>query len=52
MKLATSCMLLTEISAAAKRLGQKKRIRSLGDLDKAALKLTSLLVSNYLPSQS
>ncbi|HAT2076573.1 TPA: Tn3 family transposase [Legionella pneumophila] len=33
-------MLLTEISAAAKRLGQKKRIRSLGDLDKAALKLS------------
>ncbi len=33
-------MLITEITAAAKRLGEKKRIRSLGDLDKAALKLS------------
>jgi TnpA family transposase len=33
-------MLITEIMAQAKRLGEKKRIRSLGDLDKAALKLS------------
>ncbi|MDF1931773.1 hypothetical protein PGH45_19285 [Legionella pneumophila] len=33
-------MLITEITAAAKRLGERKRIRSLGDLDKAALKLS------------
>jgi TnpA family transposase len=33
-------MLITEIIATAKRLGEKKRIRSLGDLDKAALKLS------------
>ena len=33
-------MLITEITAQAKRLGEKKRIRSLGDLDKAALKLS------------
>ena len=33
-------MLITEITSAAKRLGEKKRIRSLGDLDKAALKLS------------
>jgi TnpA family transposase len=33
-------MLITEITAQAKRTGEKKRIRSLGDLDKAALKLS------------
>jgi len=33
-------MLITEITAQAKRIGEKKRIRSLGDLDKAALKLS------------
>ena len=33
-------MLITEITSAAKRLGEKKRILSLGDLDKAALKLS------------
>ncbi|WP_106314979.1 Tn3 family transposase [Legionella pneumophila] len=33
-------MLITEITAAAKRLGEKKRIRSICDLDKAALKLS------------
>lgn len=33
-------MLITEITAEAKRLGERKRIRSLGDLDKAALKLS------------
>lgn len=33
-------MLLTEITAKAKRIGEKKRIRSLGDLDKAALRLS------------
>lgn len=33
-------ILITEITATAKRLGEKKRIRSLGDLDKAALKLS------------
>jgi hypothetical protein len=33
-------MLITEITAATKRLGEKKRIRSLGDLDRAALKLS------------
>ncbi|MBY0280693.1 MAG: Tn3 family transposase [Alphaproteobacteria bacterium] len=33
-------LLITEIMAQAKRLGEKKRIRSLGDLDKAALKLS------------
>ncbi len=33
-------MLITEITAQAKRTGDKKRIRSLGDLDKAALKLS------------
>jgi len=35
-------MLITEITAQAKRIGEKKRIRSLGDLDKAALKLSDL----------
>ena len=33
-------MLITEVTAQAKRTGEKKRIRSLGDLDKAALKLS------------
>lgn len=33
-------MLITEITAVAKRLGERKRMRSLGDLDKAALKLS------------
>jgi TnpA family transposase len=33
-------MLITEITATAKRLGERKRVRSLGDLDKAALKLS------------
>lgn len=33
-------ILLTEITATAKRLGEQKRIRSLGDLDKAALRLS------------
>lgn len=33
-------MLITEITAQAKRTGEKKRIRNLGDLDKAALKLS------------
>lgn len=37
-------MLITEITAAAKRLGEKKRLRSLGDLDKAALKLSDLVI--------
>jgi TnpA family transposase len=32
-------MLITDIAAEAKRLGQKKRLRSLKDLDKAALAL-------------
>jgi TnpA family transposase len=35
-------MLITEITAQAKRSGEKKRIRTLGDLDKAALKLSDL----------
>jgi TnpA family transposase len=35
-------MLITEITSQAKRIGEKKRIRSLGDLDKAALKLSDL----------
>jgi len=33
-------MLITEITAEAKRLGEKRRIRTLGDLDKAALRLS------------
>jgi TnpA family transposase len=33
-------MLITEITAEAKRMGEKKRIRTLGDLDKAALRLS------------
>ena len=35
-------VLITEITAQAKRLGEKKRIRSLGDLDKAALSLSDV----------
>ena len=52
-------MLITEITAAAKRLGEKKRIRSLGDLDKAALKLSDFSdlflkheADNNLPTMS
>ena len=33
-------VLITEITAKASRLGQKNRIRSMGDLDKAALQLS------------
>lgn len=35
-------VLITEITGQAKRLGEKKRMRSLGDLDKAALNLSNL----------
>jgi len=47
-------MLITEIAAQAKRLGQKNRLRSLRDLDQAAIALReacALLLDSAFPDE-